>query len=111
MLIDLDKQFGGNPQVLKEKIESRKQANIEVLTRWDQLRQLIKSVGWDFLIGEIDKEFESHNSIYNANKDELDYKRGYCTGLKFPAQLIKSYQRRAVEAQKYLDSIAKKEKE
>lgn len=96
---------------VEQKIERSEEAFKEILNVWSMVSQLVEQPGWLKLNEYIEKEFEENNSIYNANPNELEYKRGYCTGLKYPAQIIKSLKRKAVEAQRYLDSIAKQEKE
>jgi hypothetical protein len=97
--------------VVKGKTEDNQVAAQEILNAWSQISQLLKQSGWILLNEWIDKEFEIHNSVYNAKPEKLDHEQGYCTGLKFPAQTIRALKRKAVEAQKYLDSIAKQEKQ
>lgn len=91
------------------KTEERAEKCKEILNNWSRLHDMISGEGWRILSEIVQKEFAVHDSISNAKAEELEFKCGYCGGLKFPLRIVRAYKRKAVEAQKYLDSIAKQE--
>lgn len=92
----------------REEKKKEKEANCrEVCNRWNSLNAMMEMPGWELVLREINKEFESHNSIYNTDNEALETERGYCNGLKFPLQFVELCKRRALKAQEFLDTLAK----
>ena len=91
----------------KKRDEAQGKECRETCNDWSKINAMIDTPGWKLLLAKINEEFESHNSVFNANADKLQEERGYCNGLKFPLQEIVAYKRRALKAQKTLDTLAK----
>lgn len=91
----------------EEARKKKEQECREICNRWDSVNGILEMPGWALILREIQKEFEAHNSIYNADSEALEQERGYCNGLQFPLQFVESCKRRALKAQEYLDTLAK----
>lgn len=98
----------GRPKREELKREKEQECR-EICNRWDSINTMMETPGWSVVLTEIQKEFESHNSIYNTNSEALEQEMGYCNGLKFPLQFVESCKRRALKAQEFLDTLAKQE--
>jgi len=101
MLIDLPKIFGRGINEEKEK------ADLRIVADNSLIEYTLSTEGWRILQESLLAELKRHDSIRIVQDDKIEFERGYCNGLDYLLQVTRSYKRKAIESQKYLDWVAK----
>jgi hypothetical protein len=76
----------------------------EKINRWDSIMKMMETVGWGYLMDELEDEISQKDSFkgIDPNFNKMLIRKGYCDGLRKPLQIIEKIEKIATSASEVL---------